>query len=176
MIDSALQRLIGRKIAKERMKTERSLSDEIISHPGQLRVHASLAILTKDIGEILDKHFHGWSWMVQPDERNQIINIWNLHLHDKWGYTIRTAEIHNDPKRRLAYVAGREILERFGFRPGPLDAHARQHLATAKRGSDGHVVPVDAWDRMTRQQRRQASVDETVDKMEVLIDGLQTKR
>lgn len=165
MTASFTDRIMARRKRRIAQKTERSLSDEVISDPKQLKVHASLAILTKDIGEILDKQFPGWAWVVSPDQDGQIINIFNLHLHDEWGFTIRTVEIHNDPKRRLAYRAGREILERFGITPGPLSRRT-QELANLRRDHKGRAIVADAWDVMTRQQREQKRLMERADNIE----------
>jgi len=152
-------------------KPEHSLSDELITHPGLLKVHASLAILTKDIGEILTKKFPGWAWAVRPDQTGMVIDVMNLHLHDEWAYTIRTAEIHNDPRRRLAEVAGREILQRSGFEARGLKGQEHA-LKVAKRDGKGRVIPIHVWDRLTRQQREAKRVEEAAANLRSYVDGL----
>lgn len=171
MTASFTDRVLARRRKKAAAKTEKSLSDEVISDPRQLKVHASLAIVTKDIGEILDKQFPGWAWVVSPDQQGQIINVFNLHLHDEWGFTIRTVEIHNDPRRRLAYRAGREILERFGITPGPLSRRTEE-LSKLRRDHKGRAIVADAWDVMTRQQREQKRLMERADRIEKGLSGL----
>lgn len=149
---------------------DKSLSDELIVHPRQLKVHGSLAILAKDIADILQKNFPGWLWVIEPDQQGQVINIFNHHLHDRWGYTIRTTEIHNDPKRRLAYTAGREILQRFGLEPRGLGPQAALYHSL-KRDHHGKIVPVHARDRMTRQQIEQETISEEADRLVKLVEA-----
>jgi len=149
--------------------TERSLSDELVVHPRQLEIHASLAILAKDIATILEKHFPGWAWAIEPDERGMVINIKNLHLHDEWGYTIRTVEIHNDPKRRLAYTAGWEILNRFGLEARGLGQQV-DRLALLPRDAKGRVQPLHVWDRMTRQQRERQAITDEAQRIQRLVE------
>lgn len=154
------------------MKKDRSLSDELVVHPRQLKIHASLAILAKDIATILEKNFPGWAWAIEPDQEGMIINIKNLHLHDEWGYTIRTAEIHNDPKRRLAYTAGREILQRFGLEARGIGQQAAT-LAMLPRDASNRVVPNPEriWDAMTRQQKEKAKVTEQAQKIQKMVEA-----
>lgn len=148
---------------------EKSLSDQLIAHPKDLQVHASLAILAKDVANILEKNFPGWAWAIEPDEFGQVINIKNLNLHDEWGYTIRTAEIHNDPRRRLAYVAGQEILNRFGMEARGIGGQA-DRLALAMRDAKGRVVPLHAYDRMNRQQREKHNIEEQAYKIMRIVE------
>lgn len=96
----------------------------IVERPDAYSVHASTEILCKDIADKLVKHYPGWQWAVQPDERGRIINIFCWNLHDEWGYTIRLVDLIYDPRRREAIRAGGEILRRFRVRPGPLNGEA----------------------------------------------------
>ena len=142
--------------------------EDIVKNPNELDVHGSLVLLTKDIGVILDKQFKGWPWVVQPDQRGRVINIWNYALSDEWGYTIRTVEIHNSPAaaKRAAITAGREILERFGIAPGPYRPEAMEGV---KKDLTGKIIPKDAEDRMTRQQREKVKVQDAVEDIQRII-------
>jgi len=151
--------------------SDRALSDEIVKASAHLELHGSLRLLVKDIAAILTKNFPGWQWMIEPDQKGQVINIFNNHLSTDWGYTIRTTEIHNDPKRRLAYASGREILERFGLEPRGLSS--QQHaLAALPRDHQGQVIPKHAYDRMTKQQREQHNIGETRLSLEKTIERI----
>ncbi len=110
-----------------------------VVHPDQLdkHYHASTVILVKDIAEILTKQYPGWAWAVQPDDRGGVINIFNLHCHTELAFTIRMDEIMDDPRRKLAYKAGGELLERFRM-PTKLDTGALQE---APRDSRGMLIP-----------------------------------
>lgn len=99
--------------------------------------HASTTILCKDIADILTKRFPDWLWAVQPQEFGQVINIFNLHLHTEFGYTIRMQEIMNDPSRREAYRAGHEILRRFNMP----DRFSAERVAEMPRDANGMGIP-----------------------------------
>ena len=108
--------------------------------------HASTTILVKDIGEILDRKYPGWSWVVMPDERNEVINIFNWHLHDTFGYRIKMIDIMYDPGRREALRAGGEILRRFGLTPGPLNSVMAEQIAQLPRDAAGKAIPdISDW-------------------------------
>jgi len=125
----------------------------LVTDPRQLRIHASLALWVKEIGETLDKHYPGWAWTVEPDQRNMIINILNLHLHDQWGYTIRLQDVQVDRIRRMGVQAGGEILERFGL---PRLGYRHDLLSNivktpGRTDAKGRLIP-ECRDKMTRQQ------------------------
>lgn len=119
------------------------------------KYHASTTILVKDIGALLDKHFPGWAWVVEPDERNQIINIFNWHLHDQFGYTIRMVDIMYDPARREAVKGAAEVLRRFGMPARGLTGDASSLLAALPRDAKGKVIPdISDWkDSKIRRNR-----------------------
>lgn len=160
-----LNKITGRQHKARDRHAER---EDIVQNPNDLQVHASLLILVKDIGAVLDKQYPGWGWVIQPDQRGMIINVFNMHCSDEWGFTIRTVEIHNSPSaaKKMAQRAGREILERFGIRPGP---YRSELLLGKKRDHNGRLIPVDAWDRMTRQQKEQQRVREGVDELQKIV-------
>ena len=99
--------------------------------------HASTVMLVKDIADILTKQYPDYAWAVQPDERGQIINIFNLHCHNSLGYTIRFDDIIHDMRRREAYRAGGDILERFRL-SRKMD---REELKEAPRDAHGMLIP-----------------------------------
>lgn len=88
----------------------------LIDHPGSMQAHASTVIACKEIADKLVKHYPGWAWAVEPDERGKVFNILCLNLHDQWGYTIRAVDVIYDPRFREAIRAGGEILRRFRVR------------------------------------------------------------
>lgn len=115
--------------------------------------HASTVILCKDIADILFKTFPDWAWAVQPQEFGQVINIFNLNLHTEYGYTIRMVEIMHDPRRKLAYKAGDEILRRFRM-PNKMD---RALLAAAPRDAHMNCIP-DISDFKSKKEKQQAEL------------------
>lgn len=111
----------------------------VAQHPDELLgLHASLHILCKDTADLLVKHYPGFLWAVQPDQRGQIINILCLNFHDQFAYTIKVAHLDVDPQRREVIKAGSELLRRFRY-PG-----TRFDLATANnvpRDAAGKAIP-----------------------------------
>ncbi len=121
------------------IKDEGGDAEGLVDHPDHLDKfnHASTVILCKDIATILVKQYPGWAWAVQPDERGGIINIFNLHCHTEFAYTIIMDEIMDDPRRRLAYKAGGEILERFRMST-KMDP---EEVKAAPRDAKGMMIP-----------------------------------
>ena len=130
-------------------RTQRTLSsgkkdvwgdaEGVVGHPDQLSQHnhASTVILCKDIAAILVKRYPDWAWAVQPDERGQVINIFNLHCHTEFGYTIRMDDIMYDMRRKEAYKAGHELLRRFRMP----DRMNREQVTEAPRDAKGMMIP-----------------------------------
>ena len=79
---------------------------------------ASLIVLTKDVADVLERHYPGWVWAVQPDEGGGVLNLWSVKISAKVVWTLHLSTIQNDPDRRCVIRAGGEYLERFGFRRG----------------------------------------------------------
>ena len=114
-------------------------AEGVVHHPDQLSKHnhSSTVILVKEIADILTKQYPDYAWAVQPDERGEIINIFNLHCHSSLGYTIRIDDIIHDMRRKLAYRAGGEILERFRL-SRKMD---REEIKHAPRDVHGMMIP-----------------------------------
>lgn len=93
----------------------------IVTSPNDLQCRASTVILVKQCADLLERHYPGWLWAVQPDERGGVINIRSLRLSGLWGYILHTKNIQHDPQLKLVLKAGGEILERFGQKRGPYD-------------------------------------------------------
>jgi hypothetical protein len=120
--------------------------------------HSSTVILCKDIADKLTKQYGGWQWAVQPQEFGQVINIFCPQLSMTFGYTIRMADIMDDPQRKEGYRAGGEILKRFNM-PNRFDADA---LAAAPRDAHGQCVP-DISDFANKKIIRDAEVARKLD-------------
>lgn len=130
-------------------------AEGVVTHPDQLSAHnhASTVILVKDIADILVKRYPDWAWAVQPDERGQVINIYNLHCHTEYAYTIRMDDIMYDPRRREAYKAGHDILRRFR-QPDRMNP---EKLAESPRDAKGMLIP-DISDFPASKERDNAHV------------------
>ncbi len=112
-------------------------------------VDASLVNLVKDIADTLERHYPGWLWAVNPDKRGGVINIYSWRLSGRWGWRIKTKNVQNDPKRKLAVEAGGEILERFGFKR---KAYSLEDWRAAKKYMGG--VAMDIRDKPMKVQKR----------------------
>lgn len=110
----------------------------VVDNPDELKgIHASLAILAKDIVDILSRKYPGFLWAVQP-LRGGITNIWCRNFSSRWGFTINIDDIQNDPNRKIVTEAGGQILRRFGYRK---DRYDPQEMAKIKRNSIGEAIP-----------------------------------
>lgn len=91
------------------------MKDEYVTNVANLNCRASTVLLVKRMADLLEKHYPGWLWCVQPDERGGVINIFSMKLSMEWGYRFRTMDIQGDPKvcDPKIVAAGGEILERF---------------------------------------------------------------
>lgn len=126
-----------------------------VDHPADLEVKAGTLILIKDMMALLDKHYPGFRWAIQPSEFGGMFNVFCLDFSARWGFRIRMAEIVNDPKRHLALRAGAEILKRFGY-PGTV---FRPHLMAAiKRNRKGEAIP-DVSDLKASRHTKAAELD-----------------
>jgi hypothetical protein len=111
----------------------------LITDPKDLvGIHASTDIIVKDIADVLMKRFPGFRWAIQPNEAGGVFNVFCLDFHAVWGYVIRYDDIMNDPKRRQAVKAAREILARFGY-PGV--RYDRALMAAIPRNVKGEAIP-----------------------------------
>lgn len=119
------------------------------AHPSVLQARAATVVLVKNIADTLERHYPGWLWAVQPDERGGVINIFSMRLSCRWGWRIKTKNIQNDPNLKIALQAGGEILERFGQKRGPYD-YARWQAAPRYLGG----VAMDVSDKESKIRRR----------------------
>lgn len=132
----------------------------VVADPRALAVRAGTEILVKDMMAILDKHFPGFRWAIQPGEFAGMVNVFNLDFSCRWGYRIRMADLVNDPNRRVVIKAGKEILARFRY-PGHV---FRPHLmAEIKRNPQGEAMPDTSGlkkSRFTEQARVEQAIAE----------------
>ncbi|MGH2904042.1 MAG: hypothetical protein ACRDK7_10725 [Solirubrobacteraceae bacterium] len=99
----------------------------LIGNAADLVCHASLVVLVKNAADLLERHYPGWCWLLGPDEAGGVLNIQALKLSGSWGYTLKLADIQDDPQLRKVVKVGGELIERFGYRAGPFNAEAYRH-------------------------------------------------
>jgi len=114
---------------------------------------ASTVLLCKDIAAILTNQWPGYQWAIKPNNAGQVIDIFNLHCHTEFAYTIRMIDIMNDPSRREAHRAGAEILRRFGLS----DRFSPAEVANAPRDSRQNMIP-DISDLPDSKMKRDAEI------------------
>ena len=88
---------------------------DYVSTAAELNCRASTVLLVKRMADLLERHYPGWMWCVQPDETGGVINLFSMRLSGEWGYRFRIMDIQGDPKvcDPKIVAAGGEILERF---------------------------------------------------------------
>lgn len=149
--ESQLRGLLNRY--KPRVRDEGGQPEGVAEHPDDLiAIDASLHILCKDIGDHLWKNYPGFAWAISPDKDGGIINIYCLNFSNQYGFTIRTAEIQDDPRRALADRAGRELLRRFRYPGIRFDA---QLVNSVPRLPNGEAIP-DVSDMPPSKMKAQA--------------------
>lgn len=126
------------------------LPDYVMDPADLLGINGSLAIIVKESADILEKEFPGWLWTINPDQDAGVLYIYSLRLSGSWGYTIKIADIQDDPQYKEALMAGGEILERFGCKRGPYD---RDQLLGKVRDLTGGFIP-DNTDKTSAEQKR----------------------
>ena len=77
---------------------------------------ASTVLLVKHAADTLDRHYPGWMWAIRPDEGGGIVDIFCIRISSKFGFTLHTRLLQEDPTMACVMRAGGEFLERFGFR------------------------------------------------------------
>jgi hypothetical protein len=118
-----------------------------------LKCNASTILLVKRAADLLEKHYPGWAWAVQPDERGGVMNVFSLKLSGEWGWRFLLKDIQGDPKvadRRIV-SAGGEILERFGV---PRSGYRYESWKGTVKDISG-VARADITDKSRSVQRRQ---------------------
>lgn len=158
--------------ADAKLKDKEAEHSGVIQRPDQFKgLHGSTEILCKDIADILMKRYPNWAWAVQPQEFGQLINVYNLHLHDEFGYTIRMVEIMNDPKRKEAYKAGHDILRRYDMP----DRFSASRVMEMPRDAKGKGIP-HIEDVGTKKQIRDTEIARKLDSGEWKIVEANGKR
>lgn len=129
-------------------------AEGIVQKPSSLLVHGSTETLCKDIADILVRRYPDWSWAIQPQEFGGVINIYNFHLHNQYGFTLKMDDLSNPrPRKRLVERAGHEILRRFRMP----DRMRMDVLAEAPRDIAGNCIP-DISDIASKKERQNAEI------------------
>lgn len=136
-------------------------ADDYVTDPSQLEgLSAPMMTLVKDCADLLERHYPGWLWAVQPFEFGAIIKIFSLRISGEYGYIIKVADIQNDPKRQSAIEAGGEILERYGL---PRGMYRRGLLRDKLRDIRGNLIPdLTDKDRKIQNADRDRVINEAV--------------
>ena len=87
-----------------------------MSAEAAVHTEAQDMLLSKQIGEALEKHYPGYLWMV--DISGGMVNIHNLALHGQWGFRIKLVDAYHDPGMKKTIAAGGELLERYNMPRG----------------------------------------------------------
>lgn len=142
-----------------------------VSHPDQIQARALLVNLARDGMALLHKHYPGWQWAIQINQKGGMMNVFNLHLHDTWGFAIRIIEAERDPGRNIFTKAGGDILERFGMPRGGISF---KHLLEMKRDLRGRGIPQlsDLEHASAKRMRRHVAINDAISAGRVRVNPL----
>jgi hypothetical protein len=107
-------------------------------HKDLVGISAGTEIILKEMADYLTKHFIGFRWAIQPDERGGVFNVFCLDFSGRYGYRIRYEQIVNDPKRYELKKAASEILRRFRY---PGRKYKPELMAEVPRNTRGEAIP-----------------------------------
>lgn len=143
-----------------------------VGTPDQLKCSAATILLVKGIGDALERHYPGWGWAIQPNERGGVLNIRALRLSGEWGYVLLLRKIQDDPRHTEAIRAAGEILERFRVPRGMY----RYEDWKATRKDIAGLAHADISDKAAKVQRtqRDAALTNAVRNGSVKIDVTDT--
>lgn len=150
-------------------------ADDYVTDPSQLEgLSAPMMTLVKDCADLLERHYPGWLWAVQPFEFGAIIKIFSLRISGEYGYIIKVADIQNDPRRQLAIEAGGEILERYNL---PRGQYRRELLRNKMRDIRGNLVPdITDKDQKAQQADRDRKIDAAVNEGKLQLKAVDHTR
>jgi hypothetical protein len=124
-----------------------------------------ITTLMKNCADVLERHYKGWLWAIEPEPKNGVMNIYSLRCSGKWAYTLHLSRIQNDPSLRDVVRAGGELLERFGFRRVPYSyAEWRRREQVL-----GQFIP-DVPDRSAMERRKAKNLRAAQHNRKVMAD------
>lgn len=145
------------------IRDEGAAPEGVVARPDQLLITAATRVLVKDCMDQITRRFPGFLWAIQPDERGGVINLFCRNFHATWGYTIRTRDVQDDPKRTEAIKGAMELLRRFRY---PVDTARRggqvcfnaELAAAVPRDGTGMAIP-DITDIADKRRKLTAEVE-----------------
>lgn len=125
--------------APRRPKDPDGEPEGFVTKPSDLEgLSASTMLLTKDLADVLTRAMPGFRWAIQPSEFGKVFNVFCLDFSERWGYRIKFTDVQDDPKRKEALKAGRELLARFRYPGVRYDPKA---MASLPRNARGEAIP-----------------------------------
>lgn len=143
-LEAMYQEQPGQKAVKQ--KAEDWLDPEagltgIVEDPKDLYgVSSNTMLAIKRAADYLEKHYSGWDWVIQPDMRGGIVNLFSGRLSAQFGWILRIQELEQDYNNTMVKKAAGELLERFGMPRKPYHMCISEHKK-ASRDAYGQVIP-----------------------------------
>lgn len=141
--------------------------------PDKLHLPASTVLVLKDCGDMLERYYPGWGWALQPNIVGQVINLFSLRCHPKWGVIMHMDKVSEVDTRKvwLPLYAG-EILERFGLPRVPFKKAVDVYLDRPK-DFEGNLIPDVAGcvTKLTKNQKIEIKIREGGARIIDLPDG-----
>lgn len=99
------------------------------------KVTANEMLLAKNAAEVLHKHYPGHLWAVNVDSQGGILNVFNMRLSGRWGFTLHLDDVFHDPDLKSVMRAGGELLERYHMKVGRFSQDQYDNLPTDFTGN-----------------------------------------
>lgn len=93
---------------------------------------------SREIAEVLEKHYPGYLWAVRVDHGNNIATVNALALSGQWGFYLHLDKL--DPGMKAVVRAGGEILERHKLARARMN---EDHVMSLGRDLRGNILGAD---------------------------------
>lgn len=98
------------------MQEQEIVSGEVVSDIQDAGLSVNEMLLSKNIAAAICQKYpieQGHKWGIHVNAPQGVCYIYNFNLSSKWGFTLKLADLVNDPKFKKAVAAAGEILERY---------------------------------------------------------------
>jgi hypothetical protein len=87
-----------------------------------------------EVGKQLEKHYPGWTWLVECVWSTGLVTVKNLNIHGDYGFVLTLQDLLHDVELVLPVRAGGELLERCNL-PRARRPQDTSHLKRDVRGN-----------------------------------------
>ena len=124
------------------------VSGEVVGNVHDAVQSVNEMVLSRNIADAICKKYpieQGHQWGIHVNAEQGVCYIYNFNLSSKWGFTLKLADLVNDPRLTKAVQAAGEILERYNIRRARIgnidnDLGQLQKDFTGENCFDGHCA------------------------------------